>query len=294
MDEFESRIDRAIEHRLPDAGEETRRSLTTLGREVWENCWEEILQGSDVVRERFLRLYSQVSHEAPLRTTVDLDDGIGHPEIKDRYLRGRDELRIWQLVTTPSGRDDARVTGEAVENVALKLHLRGIENVEIQSGGVKSQESVRREIKERQAWDKAGGFGVLDIRDIIRGRAVGESLWDVENVIERLAGERGVFRRAVVSCFNTYDRLFPDLNDLGQKRPYLACNLTVAVSQELPYELQIMTRRGLIAGNLTHPLPQLDWAALPADVRDHIRAFAWGAYILDYEEFLGGATHTED
>lgn len=261
-----------------EGGEALFRQLEDLEDLAIRECGSEMGRGSASIYGRFLESYNAVPSNAPLRTP-QIGRGV------DRgWLSRRDSGKVWGYLATESGMSDLSEIASSFEGLVGEI-VEVNNRIVLKSGPVKRKDVIVKEIDyvtfgvERVV---ENDHRIRIIRDIIRGRIEAATLKDVEVALIAIFSSK--LKEKVVSCFNTYDILFPTVRGTGS-RPYLACNAAFSATKDMPYELQVMTSNAALVGKITHPLLESD-RCIPVNVREDITTLAWAVHAMDYEKYL--------
>lgn len=261
-----------------DSGTELYQQLEELEESAISNCRREMENGLRFTLDRFLGLYVEVPYDSPL-STPSLRRGINY-----KALENRNPDEIWQKLQTEEGH---RELSEIATQFERRIKQIISHPNQLQRGPIKKIEKIRTEIFSR--WKKYGIFEdvtedhIIYIRDIIRGRIISPNIKEVEENLASLFSNDTALQ--TISCFNGYRGLFPNRRHKDIPRPYIACNLALQATPQMPYELQIMTSRANLVGKITHKGLLVD-NPIPNDVQNDIETLAWASHILDYEEYL--------
>ena len=146
-------------------------------------------------------------------------------------------------------------------------------NVELISGGLKSEESIKRKIQRHNVEDRRFVF------DYIRFRVIVPSLREIE-IIGKLLCEN---LPHLVRFRNHYTR---PADGLGEH--YRALSYTFAISHDYSVEIQILTLNNHIKSFLTHSFVVAKNREFPTPTsKQWFVDFLWKVNIMDFREFLG-------
>ena len=249
--------------------------LQTL-HQILEDEFSDISVKPDDILFEFLKLYEQMPKDSPFRVPFSPNSPAQihnweyyeerDPEILKRLLHSeRQILEQWSIYF--------------FEVILPKLfgHLNG----EIQNGGVKSLESIHERMTSREADGRPQPLNFM--RDLLRGRFVGEKLEDVEEAM-RIVRETSIDQ--IISVINAYHSLFIDWRGSREAKPFVAANFTLKIDKNLTYELQLLTKRAALIGKLDHPVRIKRKVELPAELENYLDALSWGSHLLDFREYL--------
>ncbi len=255
--------------------------LVSLEAEVTAACGDIAPGNLTRITRMFLELYNRVPSISPLLTP-----GVGRG-VNMEWINQRNTDVVLSLVERGSNESELSSIARGFEE-ALKRVLEGHAPY-FQPGPVKSLDKIIDEMRllgldipNKKTLEEASD-PLRHFRDIIRGRIQVENLFQAEEALKILL--EGDFSCPLVSCFNTYQRLFPSLRDRDLKRPYLACNLAFAATRDMAYEVQVMTTRAALVGKITHATIRQD-NGLPTETQEYIETLAWGSHFLDYQDYL--------
>ncbi|MFH1284902.1 MAG: hypothetical protein ABIH78_04960 [Candidatus Peregrinibacteria bacterium] len=245
--------------------------------QVLEAEFGDITDKKEEIFYEFRELYHQVPKDSPFKIPLSQDSPARmrdvsyyeqrNPEVLQRLLFSeRQILEQWSIyffqVILP------RSFG----------HLNGV----IQNGGVKSLDSINERITSRDADGRSQPLNFM--RDLLRGRFVGETLKDVENAMKIL---RETSMEQMVTILNAYHSLlFIDWRGSGEAKPYVAANFVLKIDDNLTYELQLLTKRAALIGKLDHPVRIKRKVELSAELKNYLEALSWGSHLIDFREYL--------
>jgi len=199
----------------------------------------------------------------------------------DEYYENRSETRLNLLAYSQP--DQLKEWAEFIKNEVMKVLLDGLEG-EYVDGGVKTIESMEERMRSRAQYTKLRGISC--IRDLIKGKFVGETLLDVERAVKSIRHDIPLGQRA--SVLNSYSGIFGDWRQGENKyrpKPYLATHFIIKVDDDLTYELQVKTRRADLVGKLDHPIRVKKQVTVSDQLKKFVEALAWGTHLLDLREY---------
>jgi len=241
-----------------------------------EDEFGEISEMSDEIFSEFLKLYEKIPYDSPFRVPFSINT----PEQKhDReYYEARDQEVLKSLLNRE------RWILEQWSTYFFKIILPkifGHLNGEIQNGGIKSWDSINERMASREADGRQQPLNF--VRDLLRGRFVGEKLEDVEEAM-RILRETSIDQ--IISVINAYHSLFIDWRGSREAKPFVAANFTLKIDQNLTYELQLLTKRAELIGKLDHSVRIKRKVKLLEELDNFLKALAWGSHLLDLREYL--------
>jgi len=238
-------------------------------------------QNVEVIKNDFLRLYNAVPQDSPLKSSRQYDS---RQIYNTPYFAARDRDYLENLYYNQP--ESLQNWVDYLLNNSFWPYLSNL-NGELISGGLKSQSSLAERLASKNK--KGEPESIIHARDLMRGRFIGESLKDVQDAVQ-------IFRETsmphVVAFFNYYAHLFRDWRADYRPKPYVAANFTFAIDPNLTFELQCMTRRAHIIGELDHPVMVKKKVTLTPENHNRLVALGWGSHLHDFREFLGPSSAT--
>lgn len=252
-------------------------------------CGVKMSRGLPSVIENFWELYQEVPEDSSIKASF-IKRGIDFD-----WLERRNAEQIWAYMESSEGRGRLLAIADDFERSVISMIKEERKKFKFRQGPIKEKDKILSEVFYRWPHDDESDeseVGVGDprirfIRDIVRGRIETEDLKAAERILSKLLCYET--RAQIVSFFNTYNGLFPTRRDRNLPRPYLGCNVAFRVTKNMPYELQVMTRRAAIVGKITHNGLLLN-NPVPPNVQEDAEILAWGSHICDYEEFFRNQT----
>lgn len=146
------------------------------------------------------------------------------------------------------------------------------------SGGVKEAGSIKQKIGRH-----LDDYQFL-LKDLVRGKIVCRNLCEVIEVIERIIKS---FPERIV-CFENY-YMYPYYSERKDDFTfYMGCKIVLRIDEMLPYELQVMTERASVIGEINHDTVFKPGQnnALSAESREYIAFMSWLAHEMDYNDYF--------
>ncbi|MFN7160657.1 MAG: hypothetical protein ACK4NC_03550 [Candidatus Gracilibacteria bacterium] len=240
-----------------------------------------LLPDIEYLREEFFELHGQIPSSSVLKYVLPVERE--KRRIKHSYFENRKFQNVESYAFNEEGRKEALHIAKQYEEY-LVSHIEDAKYTFV-SGGVKAPDRIQKRIYEMEeagtAWIHPT---ILQVRDIVRGKILGDTLKDNERVMDSLLVNHG----NIVSTFNAYYNLYYDWRNPHKPypKPYVASNITLGFDKNLPYEVQLKTKRADVLDIMTHKVTVAQEIALPPELSDHMESLCYASHILDYQEYF--------